>query len=331
MLFPGSLLFAFTYEIVKQKEKSYKRRHPSARLLAYEEALRLYESYVAAARKAEEAAHEIAVERYLREQWAEQALLKQKREAEEALLRQKRSYWERLNGYEFEIATAEVLKLHQFNPRVTGGSADGGVDIEVARDGRKGVVQCKAHVACVGPHTVRDLFGVMHHSGCDFGIIVSRGGFTKGAIDFAKNKLIFLVDTSDLVAMQEGKDALAGGFTRTEPTPREAKLKEPAKLDFTGKESLGKCPRCGRKISETETSYICERSQADRQPCKFKLSKAILGREIPKDQAQKLLATGKTDLLDGFISKRGRPFFAYLKLEDGKVSFEFPEQSSSPR
>jgi DNA topoisomerase-3 len=47
---------------------------------------------------------------------------------------------------------------------------------------------------------------------------------------------------------------------------------------------------------------------------------------IPKEQAQKLLATGKTDLLEGFISKRGRPFSAYLKSEDGKVSFEFPEK-----
>ena len=48
--------------------------------------------------------------------------------------------------------------------------------------------------------------------------------------------------------------------------------------------------------------------------------------DIPKQQAQKLLTTGKTDLLEGFISKRGRPFSAFLKLEDGKVAFEFPEK-----
>src|SRR5438876_11280018 len=114
---------------------------------------------------------------------------------------------------------------------------------------------------------------------------------------------------------------------------REAKAKkvrkprEPvAKIDFTGKEPVGKCPKCGGKIFETENSYICERSQADRKPCKFKLTKTILGLDIPKEQAQKLLTTGKTDLLDNFISKRGRPFSAYLKLEDGKVGFEFPEK-----
>src|SRR5437762_1782876 len=117
---------------------------------------------------------------------------------------------------------------------------------------------------------------------------------------------------------------------RAPKTKKERKPKEPvAKIDFTDKESLGKCPKCSGKIFETEKSYMCERSQADRKPCKFKLSKTILGRDIPKEQAQKLLATGKTDLLEGFISKRGRPFSAYLKLEDSKVGFEFPERTTA--
>ncbi|PYJ24253.1 MAG: DNA topoisomerase III [Verrucomicrobia bacterium] len=118
-------------------------------------------------------------------------------------------------------------------------------------------------------------------------------------------------------------------FEKRQPkAKRDRKPKEPvAKIDFTGKESLGKCPKCGGKIFETENSYICERSQADRKPCKFKLGKTILGREIPIEQAKRLLTTGKTDLLDGFISKRGRPFSAYLKLEDEKIGFEFPEKT----
>jgi DNA topoisomerase-3 len=119
-------------------------------------------------------------------------------------------------------------------------------------------------------------------------------------------------------------------FEKREPkTKKERKPREPiAKIDFSGQEPLGQCPKCGAKIFETENGYICERSQADRKPCKFKLSKTILGNDIPREQAQKLLATGKTDLLDGFISKRGRPFSAYLKWEDGKVGFEFPEKTA---
>jgi DNA topoisomerase III len=122
-------------------------------------------------------------------------------------------------------------------------------------------------------------------------------------------------------------------FEKREAKPKgERKSKAIApKIDFTGSEPLGKCPKCGGKIFETENSYICERSQAERKPCKFKLSKMILGRDIAKEQAQKLLTAGKTDLLDNFISKRGRPFSAYLKLEDGKVSFEFPEKAAPTR
>jgi DNA topoisomerase-3 len=130
-----------------------------------------------------------------------------------------------------------------------------------------------------------------------------------------------------------GKKDVGFEFEKREPkTKKERKPRAPvAKIDFSGKESLGKCPTCGGKIFETENSYICERSQADRKPCKFKVSKTILGKGMPKEQAQKLLATGKTDLIDGFISKRGRPFSAYLKLKDGKVGFEFPEKTASAK
>jgi DNA topoisomerase-3 len=50
----------------------------------------------------------------------------------------------------------------------------------------------------------------------------------------------------------------------------------------------------------------------------------ILQRPIEPEQLQKLLATGKTDLLHRFISRKGRPFSAFLvKGPDGKVGFEF--------
>jgi len=52
--------------------------------------------------------------------------------------------------------------------------------------------------------------------------------------------------------------------------------------------------------------------------------KIILQRPIEPEQMRKLLTTGKTDLLHRFISKKGRPFSAFLaRGDDGKVSFEF--------
>jgi len=50
-----------------------------------------------------------------------------------------------------------------------------------------------------------------------------------------------------------------------------------------------------------------------------------LQQPIEPAQLQKLLAAGRTDLLDKFISKYGKPFPAYLVMDDtGKVTFEFP-------
>ena len=85
------------------------------------------------------------------------------------------------------------------------------------------------------------------------------------------------------------------------------------------------CPKCGGTVFDTETGYLCEKSQADSKPCRFKISREILQQPIEPAQAQKLLATRKTDLIDKFISKAGRPFPAYLVMDDkGKVTFEFP-------
>ena len=104
------------------------------------------------------------------------------------------------------------------------------------------------------------------------------------------------------------------------------KSKEPpVKIDFTGKEPLGKCPKCGGKIFEGPETYLCENSQREMKRCTFKLEKVKTGRPIDVAQLQKLLKDGKTDLLDNFISRAGKPFSAYLVLEGkGKVNFEFP-------
>ena len=59
----------------------------------------------------------------------------------------------------------------------------------------------------------------MAHSVCEFGIVISRGGFTTGAIDFARGKPILFLDVSDLIAMQEGQDVLAGS-TRAHESSR---------------------------------------------------------------------------------------------------------------
>jgi DNA topoisomerase-3 len=102
------------------------------------------------------------------------------------------------------------------------------------------------------------------------------------------------------------------------------------KIDFTGQETLGKCPKCGGRVFEAEKEYVCENSQASARPCKFRAGKLILQQSVDREQVGKLLATGRTDLLEKFISKTGRPFPAFLVLDDnGKVSFEFPPRDEA--
>src|SRR5205085_369960 len=99
------------------------------------------------------------------------------------------------------------------------------------------------------------------------------------------------------------------------------------KIDKEKHEDLGLCPICQKgHVHALDRAYACENAVSSPKTCTFRISKMILQREIPKEQVQKLMTTGKTDLLPKFISKKGRPFSAHLKLENGKIGFEFAEK-----
>src|SRR5213595_3508891 len=98
-------------------------------------------------------------------------------------------------------------------------------------------------------------------------------------------------------------------------------------VDFSGQEPLGKCPKCGGRVFEFGMSYVCENSVGPVKSCDFRSGKVILQRSIEREQMNKLLATGRTDLLQRFISRKGRPFKAFLVLTDKKdVGFEFEKR-----
>jgi DNA topoisomerase-3 len=94
--------------------------------------------------------------------------------------------------------------------------------------------------------------------------------------------------------------------------------------DFSGQESLGPCPKDAGRVFETETSYVCEHAVGPNRTCDFRSGRMILQRTIEREQMQKLLANGKTDLLQFVSARTRRPFSAYLARQpDGKVGFEF--------
>ncbi len=110
-------------------------------------------------------------------------------------------------------------------------------------------------------------------------------------------------------------------------------------------EPLGRCPfdeDC--QVIETPTHFLCARRQKEMElgrgadipkSCGFVLPRTVCKREITREEAQVYLARGRTELLEDFTSRFGRPFSATLVLkENGRHGFEFPprkKKAASPR
>jgi DNA topoisomerase-3 len=94
--------------------------------------------------------------------------------------------------------------------------------------------------------------------------------------------------------------------------------------DFSSQEPLGACPKDGGRVFEHGMAYTCENAVGPKRSCDFRSGRMILQQPIEREQMKKLLETGRTDLLTGFVSKKGRKFKAFLvKQPDGKIGFEF--------
>ena len=103
-------------------------------------------------------------------------------------------------------------------------------------------------------------------------------------------------------------------------------------VDFSGQESLGKCPKCAANVYDHGSSYVCEKSVGPEKSCDFRSGKIILQQPVDSAQMQKMLSTGKTDLLKEFISNRTkRKFSAYLVVTEGKVGFEFEKKAPAAK
>nr|MBP8133024.1 topoisomerase C-terminal repeat-containing protein [Zoogloea sp.] len=87
-------------------------------------------------------------------------------------------------------------------------------------------------------------------------------------------------------------------------------------------------PKCSAQVYEHGLSYVCEKSVGPEKTCDFRSGKIILQQPIEREQMHKLLDSGRTELLRGFVSSRTkRKFSAFLvRGDDGKVGFEFEKK-----
>jgi len=81
------------------------------------------------------------------------------------------------------------------------------------------------------------------------------------------------------------------------------------------------------KVYATEKAYHVPELVTKKDPHGIRIGKSILQCAIPEDQVLKLISSGKTDVIKGFVSNRTkRKFDAHLTFDvkDGKIGFDFP-------
>lgn len=109
-----------------------------------------------------------------------------------------------------------------------------------------------------------------------------------------------------------------------------------AELDLTGAQVVSKCPKaalgycdCGGDMLETSSQYVCSNIADKTKNCGFKIWRNMLSHAIQPEEIQSLAKTGKTPLIEDFVSKRtGKKFSAYLVMkENGEIGFEFEKRT----
>ena len=113
----------------------------------------------------------------------------------------------------------------------------------------------------------------------------------------------------------------------------DAKQGDGEPVDFSAQQSLGACPKCRGHVYEHGSSYVCEHAVGAHVTCDFKSGKIILQQPVAREEMSGLLGSGKTALLENFVSnKTRRKFKARLAYDEkeGKVIFVFEPRAAKP-
>jgi restriction system protein len=100
---------------------------------------------------------------------------------------------------EFEISMGSLFRKQGFEVIHSGRQGDGGVDLEMEKDGLRYIVQCKRFTKqAVGEPSLRDFYGTLVHRKADHGFFVTTSKFTPQAEEFVKHKPLTLIDKDEL-------------------------------------------------------------------------------------------------------------------------------------
>jgi len=161
-----------------------------------------------------------------------------------------------LSWDELEILIADYFVREGFAVREQGGKV---VDFLMEKDGNRHLVQCKHwRRRKVGAAEVTDLFRHMAAANARSAYLLTIGGFTQAAVEFAGGKRIQLVDGERLARMV---DTVRQDLSET----TQSRLNAVRNADLTQPRRAVTCPRCGRSMVRREdrqtslTFYGCSR------------------------------------------------------------------------
>jgi len=109
--------------------------------------------------------------------------------------------------------------------------------------------------------------------------------------------------------------------------------KRKVELDFGNKFDLNELtpfwtdPKTGAELCEAPTSYVLREREGDTWKQAFSVGRSMCQKPITREHAIQFIEVGKTELIKGFISKKGRPFDAFLVRQGPKISWEFPPRA----
>jgi DNA topoisomerase-3 len=99
------------------------------------------------------------------------------------------------------------------------------------------------------------------------------------------------------------------------------------KVDLGSVESFWTDPATGGELCEVGSNYVLRERDNGEWKQALRLPRLMCKKEIPREQAVQLVEKGKTDLIKGFTSKKGRPFDAFLVRAEAKIRWEFPPRA----
>jgi len=157
-----------------------------------------------------------------------------------------------LSPAEFETYIAELFNEMGYETIVTGGSGDGGIDVEAKKDRKTHYIQCKKFITSKVPvGAIRDFYGAISDKvDGGKGYFITTNVFTLDAEKFSEDKPIELVDRFKLMEYMKlaNKDVL-----ETE----ESNLNETV------------CPKCKGALVERKGKYGAFMGCSNYPKCKY--------------------------------------------------------------